>query len=194
MKHVMLDLETMGVCAGCAILSIGAVYFDPKMGELGPEFYIAISDWEDGVAKGGQPKESMEDFNRHGLRIEPGTRAWWERQSPEARKVMADPKGVSLREALIDFQVWLQAYGDKDTLVYGNGADFDNPILAACYSAIGRPQPWGAYNGRCYRTLKALAPHIKLIRKGTHHNALADAKCQAEHLMEIVAGTTITLA
>lgn len=35
MKHVMLDLETMGNGPRAAIVSIGAVFFDPLTGELG---------------------------------------------------------------------------------------------------------------------------------------------------------------
>jgi DNA polymerase III epsilon subunit-like protein len=36
--HVMLDLETMGKRAGCAIVSIGAVEFDINTGEIGRTF------------------------------------------------------------------------------------------------------------------------------------------------------------
>jgi len=77
--------------------------------------------------------------------------------------------------------------------VWGNGADFDLPILAAAYKAAGGPPPWKPYNGRCYRTLKNLAPSIKLERQGTHHQALDDAVCQAKHLIKIVEHLGITL-
>jgi inhibitor of KinA sporulation pathway (predicted exonuclease) len=79
-------------------------------------------------------------------------------------------------------------------LVWGNGADFDNPILAAAYRATGISQGWKPYNGRCYRTIKNLAPQVRLVRTGTHHNALDDARAQAQHLLDIVEYTSLTLA
>ena len=181
MKHLMIDLETLGVTPGCAILSVGAVYFDPHMGELGDEFYrVAFA--------------TLGEQEKYGLKTEKSTLDWWNDQSPEARKVMNDTNARSLHDVLIAFD---RFFGGESpgALVYGNGADFDLPILAAAYRAVGLPQPWGKYDVRCYRTLKNLAPHIKIDRKrGVHHNAIADAIAQAEHLMAIVAGTTLTLA
>lgn len=43
MKNVMLDLETMGSGSKAAIVSIGAVLFDPMTGETGAEFYQVVS-------------------------------------------------------------------------------------------------------------------------------------------------------
>lgn len=42
MHNVMLDLETMGSGPRAAIVTIGAVFFDPMTGELGEEFEAAI--------------------------------------------------------------------------------------------------------------------------------------------------------
>ena len=42
MQNVMIDLETLGRRAGCAILSIGAVAFDLKQG-LGEEMYVVVN-------------------------------------------------------------------------------------------------------------------------------------------------------
>ncbi len=47
-------------------------------------------------------------------------------------------------------------------------------------------EPWNFWNNRCYRTLKNLHPKIELVRTGVHHHALADAKTQALHLLEIL--------
>lgn len=165
----MLDLETLGVTPGCAILSIGAVFFDPKTGEEGEQFY--------------QPVDHLVGGYR--LRTEQSTEAWWNRQSPEARAVFTDPGRVGLAVALDRFNTFLRSGADKPT-VWGNGADFDNPILTLAYKAAGIPQGWGPYEGRCYRTVKNLFPSVKIQRTvGVHHNALADARNQAQHLMAI---------
>ena len=42
MNNVMLDLETMGKGLSAAIVTIGAVFFDPMTGELGAEFEAHI--------------------------------------------------------------------------------------------------------------------------------------------------------
>ncbi|EFH8189309.1 hypothetical protein F2N31_11785 [Escherichia coli] len=38
----MIDLETMGTGPDAQIASIGAVFFDPQIGEMGPEFNKTI--------------------------------------------------------------------------------------------------------------------------------------------------------
>ena len=43
MEHCMVDLETLGKRAGCPILSIGAVFFDPVEKQLGEEFYVVVN-------------------------------------------------------------------------------------------------------------------------------------------------------
>ena len=174
MNRVMLDLETYGVSAGCGILSIGAVFFSASEEEWkGPTFYSAIN---------------AESVEKHGLRKDPDTMKWWDQQGSAAREVWEQVKTAPpLEDVLADFGVWLkEKYTGKDVQVWGNGADFDNPILSACYAAVGWKQPWGAWSGRCYRTLKGLRPDIKLVRQGTYHNALDDAVSQAEHAVRIL--------
>lgn len=174
MKDVMKDLETLGVSAGCAVVSIGAVGFD-EFGVASTGFYQAISipDWD----KPGLTAE--------GLRKEEDTIKWWQRPDRDkARNVFTDPDAVTLAEALDRFDNWF--YDDfRGARVWGNGADFDLPILGGAYKALGRSVPWGPWNGRCYRTVKNQFKDVGVIRGGTYHNALDDAKTQAAHLVRI---------
>lgn len=170
MKHVMVDLETLGTRAGCTILSIGAVAFDPEANELGAEMYNVIS------------RNSCRDA---GLFEEVETIEWWHRQNPDARQILTLP-GIELADALAIFTDYLRCFGLDDVKVWGNGSDFDNAILANCYAALGQSLPWAFWNNRCYRTLKSLRPEIKFLRQGTYHNALDDAKSQAIHAMAIM--------
>jgi hypothetical protein len=175
-QDIMLDLETLGNSAGCAILSIGAVAFDPETGELGEEFYRVVNTNSCVVA---------------GLTFDQGTLDWWKKQSPGARQVLRDAyaeTALTLNAALHDFSRYLhRATGGRQPRLWGNGADFDNPILAAAYKAARiDQQPWKFWDNRCYRTLKNLHPEVPLpARTGTHHNALDDAKTQAEHALQI---------
>jgi hypothetical protein len=173
MRDVMIDLETLGRRAGCSVLSIGAVAFDAETGELGPEFYAVVNRDSCAIA---------------GLHEDPETIAWWDAQSCDAKTVLlhAEEGGLLLPDALQRFTIFLLGFDVKKVKVWGNGGDFDNTILTACYASIGETTPWDFWNNRCYRTLKNLAPQIKLERTGTYHNALDDAMSQARHAIKLL--------
>lgn len=164
MQHVMLDLETLGTRPGDIILSIGAVKFDVEKG-LGEGFYLTID---------------AESCKAAGLRAQKSTLEWWAKQSPEARE--AAFKGeFSLNVALTKFSMWMPPL--DDAVVWGNGANFDNALLAAAYRAMKMDTPWKFWNDRCYRTISAMFLRSRVERVGTHHNALDDAKTQALRLI-----------
>ena len=171
MYHVMLDLETMGTSHNAPIIAIGAVEFDFKTKKLGKEFYEVID---------------LQSNINNGAVMEANTVLWWMNQSDEARKALLR-KGEPLHHTLSHFYDYMTGCcALKDISVWGNGAAFDNALLAAAYKRLGLPVPWNFWNDRCYRTIKALHPDIKMKREGTHHNALDDAKDQAVHLMEML--------
>lgn len=170
--NVMIDLETRGFKPGCAILSIGAVVFVGS--SLGQTFYRVIN------------TKSCHDA---GLTDDESTMTWWDGQSEAARKVIVEAENseTSLEAALNEFRMWLGRFGLKQVKVWGNGSDFDNAILACAYAAVKQEQPWPFWNNRCYRTVKSLYPQVKLQKRtGVYHNALDDAKTQAEHLGRIM--------
>ena len=171
MHEVMLDLETMGNSADSAIVAIGAVEFNTQTSELGRQFYVVV-DLQTSVQAGGV--------------MDASTVLWWLKQSDGARKLFSE-KGKSINEALTDFATWLNQCGAVDDLkIWGNGAAFDNVILAGAYKRSGIQQPWQFRNDRCYRTIKGLYKEIKMReRVGVHHNALDDAISQALHLIDI---------
>ena len=169
-SDVMIDLETTGVSAGCCILTIGACTLD-----LSQSFYTRISH-----------SSCLES----GLKDNPSTVAWWGRQSEEARLEAfgdgsIDETRLALPYALDAFNNWLR--GIKPAQVWGNGADFDLPILGAAYEAVNSKPAYGAFSGRCYRTMKTIYPWITQAPfQGVKHNALADAEHQARHLHAIL--------
>lgn len=172
MKDVMIDLETLGTKPGCVVISIGAVFFDYKTMELGAYMHAIIN------------KQSSMEL---GLFTQQDTIEWWDRQSIEAREVLtiADGMGITVDEALNEFAKFL-GHDARHVNVWGNGSDFDNVILAEVYDKAKVSVPWRFYNNCCYRTLKKLAPDIKMSRVGVHHNALDDARSQALHAMLIL--------
>ncbi|MHB0978446.1 MAG: 3'-5' exoribonuclease domain-containing protein [Minisyncoccota bacterium] len=54
------------------------------------------------------------------------------------------------------------------------------------YHALDMKQPWKFWNNRCYRTLKNMFPEVPFVRIGIAHDALDDAKSQAEHAVAIL--------
>lgn len=176
--NVMVDLETLGLVPGCAIVSIGAVWFGEVAGVGQTGLYATVSRESNKIA---------------GLHEDEATLAWWDRQSHQARQVLFDADralAMPLPAALL----WLNSFIAKagpDVCVWGNGVDFDNAILAAAFRACGLTPGWNFWNNRCYRTLKNLHPDIELKREGVHHNALDDARTQAEHAVRILRARTL---
>jgi hypothetical protein len=172
-NDIMIDLETLGLIPGCAIVSIGAVPFN-EFGVSGEDFYrtIHVKDWE------------VPGLTEDGLRKEEPTIKWWQEQSPEARVVFENAH-YSTRRAIAELGLYLNSMGNPR--VWGNGADFDNPIISVAAQIVGLSpmELWRSYNSRCYRTVKQQFLDIKLVRSGTHHNALDDARAQAAHMVGI---------
>lgn len=171
MENLMIDLETLATRPDAVVLSIGACAFDERHG-VGPTFYVVVDRNEQ------QPPDSSCRY------ADPRTVAWWAEQSAEAREVL-EARGERVGYAIL----WLKDFmalhcRGKDTLVWGNGADFDNAILGDLCDWGGIDRPWGYHGGRCYRTLKNLLPESyarfakELPRVGLH-NAQADAAWQA---------------
>ncbi|MCS1249314.1 3'-5' exoribonuclease [Escherichia coli] len=172
----MIDLETMGKKSNAPIVVIGAVFFDPQTGEIGPTFYIVIS-LVDAMDTGAVPDGS--------------TIEWWLAQSSEARSAILVDQ-VKLVDALIQFREFINEYSDeKFVQVWGNGATFDNTILRTSYERLNIPCPWRYYNDRDVRTIVELGKAIDFDARtaipfeGVRHNALDDARYQAKYVSAI---------
>ncbi|WP_176555592.1 3'-5' exonuclease, partial [Escherichia coli] len=83
--HLMIDLETMGKNPDAPIISIGAIFFDPQTGDMGPEFSKTI------------------DLETAGGVIDRDTIKWWLKQSREAQSaIMTDE--IPLDDALLQLR------------------------------------------------------------------------------------------
>jgi hypothetical protein len=164
--HLMLDLETMGKRAGCAIVSIGAVEFDIETGKTGREFYERVG------------LQSCLDV---GLFVEASTIYWWMQQNEKARLELCEP-AVGIYAALEKLRSFVGFLGDYQ--LWGNGARFDIGILEAAYFACGYKElPWYFRNERDVRTLVSFAPSVKenYPFTGVLHNPIDDCKHQIQY-------------
>uniref|UniRef100_UPI001CCEE433 3'-5' exonuclease n=1 Tax=Escherichia coli TaxID=562 RepID=UPI001CCEE433 len=171
--HLMIDLETMGTNTNAPIVVIGAVFFDPQTGEIGPVFYIVIS---------------LTDAMNTGAVPDGGTIKWWLKQSSEARAAILTGQ-VKLKDSLSRFREFINEYSDeKFVQVWGNGATFDNAILRTSYERLDIPCPWRYCNDRDVRTIVELGKTIDFDARtvipfeGVRHNALDDARHQAKYV------------
>lgn len=177
MKHLMIDLETMGSKTNAPIISIGAVFFEPSTGEIGPEYYTVV-DLESAMDQGATPDGD--------------TIIWWLKQSPEARAAICTDDRLPIEEAVSELSHFIHRHADPRYLkVWGNGATFDNIILRGAYERAGHPCPWKFWNDSDVRTIVLLGravgydPKRDMPFEGDVHNALADARHQAKYVSAI---------
>ncbi|EFL0486083.1 exonuclease [Escherichia coli] len=171
--HLMIDLETMGKNPDAPIISIGAIFFDPQTGDMGPEFRKTI------------------DLETTGGVIDRDTIKWWLKQSREAQSAILTDE-TPLDDALLQLREFIdENSGEFFVQVWGNGANFDNTILRRSYERQGIPCPWRYYNDRDVRTIVELGKAIGFDARtaipfeGERHNALDDARHQAKYVSAI---------
>ncbi|EPB9836454.1 3'-5' exoribonuclease, partial [Escherichia coli] len=171
--HLMIDLETIGKNPDAPIISIGAIFFDPQTGDMGPEFSKTI------------------DLDTAGGVIDRDVIKWWLKQSREAQSaIMTDE--IPLDDALLQLREFIdENSGEFFVQVWGNGANFDNTILRRSYERQGIPCPWRYSNDRDVRTIVELGKAVDFDARtaipfeGERHNALDDARYQAKYVSTI---------
>ena len=183
-KHAMIDIETLGRRPGCPVLSIGVVWFDPECNGWKPRhkgFYVKF-DFQEVV-----------DICRDGL--DPATIAWWMQQSDDARKELVSSEGttelVPGLQAMAQFLTHHSEDKDlRDVYVWGNSNLFDLGILQYLYDHFGLDVPWHYARDMNVRTVVWMAKTFFGIERpamsGTAHNALDDARHQAEYVTQMV--------
>ena len=167
MNHVMIDLETYGLTADCAIRSIGAYAFaGPEKGKV---FYANV------------------DENQPGRVVCPETVKWWSEQNHESQKAFENNK-IDLETALDNFKKFFGSFL-TEYRVWANGAEFDLAILNHAYK---NKTPWHYKNVQSMRTLAFLFPHSYKAALPTTpenpkpHHALNDAIWQGQVCLNVL--------
>ena len=166
MNDLMVDIETLGTTPDAAIISLGAVWFDPRSDEMGAELYRVID-----------PRQ-----RRH---IDPDTVLWWFGQpsgsNPFARRAAMHP----LPDALEDLSVFI-AQNTGPVRLWSQGAAFDGVLLEDAFRQHGRVAPWKFWDVRDTRTVYDMAGDDDRTALVAHH-ALEDAKAQARRVQRCFA-------
>ena len=171
MHDLMIDFETLAQDPRSTVISIGAVFFDEKTGQLGPTFYMAFD---------------VDEQIKRGRSINGETLRWWMNQSGAAKKVFNE-KAKPAKEVLELFAKWVTANGSISKIKpWGNGSSFDISIIEDLFAMYGVKPPWLYYNVYDLRTFKRYIANGAKVDKsaGTDHNALDDAIAQAKFVIE----------
>ena len=166
----MIDLETLNTTPDAAILTIGAVKFDPFGAELKEpqmeSFYCKVD---------------LDSCDRIGLTTNDDTIAWWANQSKEAQEAAFDPEGrIDIEEAFA--RLYKFCWGAKR--VWSNGSCFDIIICEHVFRKINRACPWKFWEVRDVRTAFDLGIDPKRPPVTAHH-ALEDAWNQAVGIQNV---------
>ncbi len=168
--HLMIDIETLGIniSKNIVILSIAAVEFDLKTGELGREFYERVD------------IQSCLDL---GMKVDASTLFWWLKQNPISKNELFNGDGDNILNVLNKLTYFIKSL-NYDVEVWGNGISFDLSILTNAYVVCGfKEVPWNTKKERDVRTLVSLLPEIKknLSFNGIRHNPIDDCKHQIKY-------------
>ena len=167
-KHLMCDLETMGVSPSTIILTLGAVHFNPWGNGYGDKIYFRIS---------------IDDQDALGRTIDQSTLDWWAKQDSAIMEEAFSPDDrIPLVDAIEQFHKF--AWGCK--CFWSHGATFDLVILENIYRQLGKPLPWNFWQLRDTRSVFDLGLDPEMPQ-GSKHNALEDAIRQAVGVQNIYA-------
>ena len=162
--HATIDLETIDTCPQAAVLSLGAVKFDPySKVEPYDELYLKIS------------LDEQDDLGRS---VSDDTISWWSKQDTTIMEEAFDQTdAVSVDHALTKLNKFVVGV-DR---LWGQGYGFDYTILEDLYRNIGKPIPWRFWQILDSRTLFSVCredPRKKI--QNNLHNALEDAYYQSQ--------------
>lgn len=185
-KHFMVDIETLSTAVNAAVLSIGAVEFDPLSGKILREFYHEL--------------DLSEQTNRH---IDVNTMQWWVKQclvntdnieflSKNNREKDAVAYVLHELGAFVNGgveYVMTRVEGYEKIALWACDPDFDIAILADLYKEHNLPVPWKFSEPKSVRTVRMLTQlaGMEIPTQEANHNALDDCIRQAKEVSYFIA-------
>lgn len=156
---LMFDLETLGTTPDCAVLTLGAVKFDPKTRRVESEGLLL--------------KFNVDQQFEIGRTYSEDTLNWWNNQAPEIQEAAFGTDGrVDISDAVDQFHrfVW------NSDRVWSQGS-FDVNIMEHLFRQLEKPCPWNYWQVRDSRTLFDFVDGE--LDRSKHHDAFEDAVAQA---------------
>lgn len=173
-----VDIETLGRQAGCVIISVGAVAFDPSpTGGIRHEFYKELQ---------------IDPQLRAGFKAEAATLRWWAGQedldvlSGDDFKSLDGVARVKPSEAYLDLSAFVSRHGTDESRLWAVGNDFDVAMLRWMFDYHRIVWPFHYAASRDARTLCDVTgfDRSSFQVEGRLHHALDDARYAAELVRE----------
>ena len=170
-SDVMIDLETLDTKPTAAILTIGAVKFDPYGDDVSnpksEKLYLKVD---------------IDSCDRLGLTTSQSTIDWWAQQSKAAQdEAFSTEDRIPIHEAMN--KLYKFCWGAKR--VWSHGSAFDIVICENVFARLEKLCPWNFWEVRCTRTLFDIGIDPKRPPVLQHH-ALEDARNQAVGVQNVI--------
>lgn len=176
MKHVMIDLETLGTMPSSSWLTFAAVRFDP--------FKDNTNSIQDGKIKKLDyfyRRVDLQSCTDLDLTIDDSTLEWWAKQENEVlQEAFTDENRQNVTQVAIDFFKWSKGI----TYFWSNGSYFDFPIMESVFFKLKKATPWKYWQVMDYRTIYKCAD-VQIPTKYKHH-ALYDCVNQIVALQQAI--------
>ena len=165
-NHLMIDIETLGICATSVVLSVGAVIFNDEYNIIAKKLYIL--DKKEQLAKGRTYNQGTIDF--------------WNNQPVEAKRQFKTDHVYSIEEFKSDFSNFVKKY--DIVFVWSTAPNLDISCIQTLFEIDkygGSSIPWDYNKIRDVRTVRDyLREYPK--REGIYHDAIDDCIYQIECL------------
>jgi hypothetical protein len=172
---VMLDIETLGTCPDCVVLTLGAVRFNPYAQEEVVAGIYCRPDVDEQIARGRIVRED--------------TMEWWGQQAEEVREeALGMEDRIPVQQMLRELNKFLVGANN----IWAQGTVFDIGILEHLYQQYDMVPNWQYWQISDSRTLFKVHGDSRVKGKAGLHNALEDCVSQAEAVQEIFYNLRIT--
>lgn len=165
----MVDLETLGTRPDAAILTVGAIKFNPHL------------DTE--PFQGAYWRLNVDEQTALGRTVDDGTVEWWGKQPADIRdEALGDEDRHSIHEFTTQFNKWCVGLDQ----LWCQGPLFDYAIIQNLYEHASTPVPFNYWQIRDSRTLFDLVSQDpRKSMQSSLHNALADCYYQAKCVQQV---------
>jgi hypothetical protein len=167
---IMLDIETLGTCPDCVVLTLGAVRFDP----------YTKTDMKGGI----YCRPDVDDQIVQGRIVREDTMQWWSEQAEEVREEALGEEGrIPVTQMLQELNRFLVGANN----IWAQGTVFDIGILEHLYRQYDMVPNWQYWQITDSRTLFKIHGDPRVKGKAGLHNALEDCVSQAQAVQQIYA-------
>ena len=161
-KHLMIDIESLGLVAGSVVLSAAGLWFDPYTGNFAKAFDINLS---------------VEEQLAAGYTIDGDTAKWWFERPLDLFLSMAERRKDTLTLEAADYAIL--EHTKRAEHIWAMGPDFDFTLLPHALKTA----KWPFWKNRDVRTMRmfvseARQHEIAELYKDKVHDPMVDCEKQ----------------